>query len=342
MPFWKQLLLTLYYHATYPVRACHYWREVSKDRLPLIVLYYHRIADDRANPWTVSNAMFVRQMRWLRERFDFISLGEAQRRIRRGYNPQPCVSITFDDGYADNCRQAIPWLIKHRIACTYFVTLQNVLDEEPFSHDLAMGLRFAPNTLEQLRAMAAAGIEIGAHGYTHANLGPIADPRLLRHEVVAAKEELEAALGRPVRYFAFPYGLSDNLNPAAFALAKEAGYAGVCSAYGGFNFPGDDPFHLQRIPVSDEMIRLKNWVTLDPRKLRTKRFVYQETSDSGLGRDFGLGSSGLELSACTTIRYDTVALPHLDRRPKTHNVSLLRQPRIPRRADPAADRHAGR
>ena len=92
---------------------------------------------------------------------------------------------------------------------------------------------------------------------------------------MAAKEELETVLGRPVRYFAFPYGLSDNLNPAAFALAKEAGYAGVCSAYGGFNFPGDDPFHLQRIPVSDDMIRLKNWVTLDPRKLRTKRFQYR-------------------------------------------------------------------
>jgi peptidoglycan/xylan/chitin deacetylase (PgdA/CDA1 family) len=277
MPLWKQLLLTLYYHATYPVRTWNYWREVSNDHLPAIVLYYHRIADDRADPRTISNAMFVRQVRWLRERFDFISLGDAQQRIRRGYNPQPCISITFDDGYADNCQQAIPWLIKERIPCTYFVTLQNILKEEPFSHDLMLGHRFAPNTLEQLRAMAAAGIEIGAHAYTHTDLGAITDPRLLRYEVVTAKEDLQAALGRSVRYFAFPYGQHTNLNPAAFALAKEAGYAGVCSAYGGFNFPGDDPFHLQRIPVDDDMIRLKNWVTMDPRKLRTKRFVYQGT-----------------------------------------------------------------
>ena len=112
MPLWKQLLLSLYYHATYPVRVWDYWREVSRDHLPVIVLYYHRIADDRANRWTISNAMFLRQMRWLQERFDFISLDDVQGRIQRGYNPQPCVSITFDDGYADNCRQAIPWLIK--------------------------------------------------------------------------------------------------------------------------------------------------------------------------------------------------------------------------------------
>ena len=66
-------------------------------------------------------------------------------------------------------------------------------------------------------------------------------------------------------------------------MARQAGYAGVCSAYGGFNFPGDDPFHLQRIPVDDDMIRLKNWVTMDPRKLRTRRFEYREVRGQGRG-----------------------------------------------------------
>jgi hypothetical protein len=79
-----------------------------------------------------------------------------------------------------------------------------------------------------------------------------------------------------VRYFAFPFGQHANLDPRAFELAAEAGYAGVCSAYGGFNFPGDDPFHLQRIVIDEVMIRLKNWVTMDPRKLRTPRFEYRE------------------------------------------------------------------
>lgn len=297
MPLWRQLLLTLYYQATRPVRARNYWRAASEDRLPVMVLYYHRIADDCANPWTVSNATFLRQIHWLRERFDFVSLHEAQQRIRRGYNPQPCVSVTFDDGYADNCQQAVPWLIKERIPCTYFVTLQNVLSGEPFSHDLAMGRRIAPNTLEQLLAMAEAGIEIGAHTYSHADLGRITDPRLLHYEVVAAKEELQAVLGQPVRYFAFPYGQYANLQPAAFTLAKQSGYAGVCSAYGGYNFPGDDAFHLQRIPVDGAMIRLKNWVTVDPRKLHTQRFVYEAAGDgergTGIGRR-GVGDEGKE------------------------------------------------
>jgi peptidoglycan/xylan/chitin deacetylase (PgdA/CDA1 family) len=293
MPLWKQLLLTIYYHATYPVRAWDGWREACRGRLPVIVLYYHRIADDRANEWTTSNAMFLRQMRWLQNRFDFISLRDAQGRIARGYNPRPCVSITFDDGYADNCQQAIPWLIKQGIPCTYFVTAENVIEEKPFSHDTSMGHCFAPNTLEQLRAMAAAGIEIGAHSYNHADLGAITDLDELHRQVVASKEELERAVGRLIRYFAFPYGLHRNLSVPAFELARAAGYAGVCSAYGGFNFPGDDPFHLQRIPVENGMIRLKNWVTMDRRKMSIPRFEYldqgPEVRDQGPGvRDQGL------------------------------------------------------
>ncbi len=275
MPLWKQLLLSAYYDATCPLRAWSRRRRALQGRLPAIVLFWHRVADDRANAWTTPNALFLRQIRWLEKRFAFVSLEEVQRRIRAGCNHEPCVSITFDDGYADNCRQAIPWLIKKRIPFTYFVTVQNILTGEPFPDDLAMGRRLAPNNLEQLRAMASAGVEIGAHTFTHANLGATTDQRLLHYEVISAREELQKSLGHSIRYFAVPYGLHANLSKAVFALSAAAGYAGVCSAYGGFNFPGDDPFHLQRIPSGACMIQMKNWVTVDPRKLRTPRFEYR-------------------------------------------------------------------
>ena len=96
-------------------------------------------------------------------------------------------------------------------------------------------------------------------------------------EVVTAKAQLEQIAERPVRYFAFPYGMQQNLNAAVFALAENVGYDGVCSAYGGFNFPGEDPFHMQRIPVDNYLIRLKNWATVDPRKRRVLRFQYEQS-----------------------------------------------------------------
>src|SRR5208283_1899681 len=109
------------------------------------------------------------QVGWLQRTFELISLEEVQRRLRSGINDRPAVHITFDDGYADNCQTAIPWLIKERIPCTYFVTVQNVLEGRPFGHDLTCGADLAPNSLAEIRAMADAGIEIGAHTYSHAD-----------------------------------------------------------------------------------------------------------------------------------------------------------------------------
>ncbi len=275
MPGWKRLLLNLYYRGSYPIRWWSHRRAAAGGRVPIVIIYYHRVADEEINPWTISNRAFARQITWLQAHFELVSLQEVQQRVRRGENHRRCVSITFDDGYADNCHEAIPLLVKERIPCTYFVTLQNVLKGRPFAHDLALGHALQPNSLEQLKAMAAAGIEIAAHTNTHPDLGQLTDRQQLRQEVVVAGKDLQAAVDRKVRYFAFPFGQQANLSREAFAMAREAGYEAVCSAYGGLNYPGDDPFHLQRIAVSDDLIRLKNRVTVDPRKAHVPRFDYE-------------------------------------------------------------------
>ncbi len=259
---------SLYYAATLPYR---WWtRRIAEaaHRAAVVVLTYHRVADDRATPWTMSNRMFTRQIEWLAARFDLVSLAEAQRKLRAGDNDRTAVCITFDDGYADNCQAAIPLLVRRQIPCVYFVTLQNVLDGVPFDHDLKLGKPAPPNTLEQLRAMADAGIEIGSHGYEHVDMGRIEDPRELQRQILVSRLRIEKLLNRPVRYFAFPFGHGEHLSPAAMAIARKGGYAGVCSCGGGYNFPGQDPFLLARIPMDDSMSFLKNCVTIDPRKVR--------------------------------------------------------------------------
>ena len=269
-------MLTAYYYGSLPMRWWANVRRAASGGVPIMVLFYHRVADEYPNLWTMSSAQFERQILWLRERFDLISLTEAQRRIRHGTNRKPCISITFDDGYADNCAFAMPLLIRHRIPCTYFVSMRNVTRGEPFPHDIEAGQPLRPNTAEELRWLANAGIEIGLHTRTHADLGQISDPEQLYDEVVDAGHELANLVDRPIRFFAFPFGLHENLNSTAFQLAQQAGYAGVCSAYGGYNFPGDDPFHLQRFHADIEWIRWKNWVTCDPRKMRViKRYEYE-------------------------------------------------------------------
>ena len=275
--FLKNLLLGAYYHSTLGWRLRWIERTADQGRAPVMVLIYHRIADDAANLWTMSNEMFVRQITWARQHYEIVSLTEAQRRVRSGHNERPCVSITFDDGYAVNCQHALPFLVRERIPCTYFVTTEGALTGSPFGHDLAMGNRFEPNTLEQLKALVAAGIEIGAHTRTHPAVAQITDAAELHDEIVTARDELQEAVGQPIRYFAFPFGQHHRLSASAIHLAYHCGYEAVCSAYGGYNFPGDDAFHLQRIPADENFLRFRNWLTLDPRKRHSvRRFKYGE------------------------------------------------------------------
>ncbi len=235
---------------------------------PLCVLFYHRVADTHPNSWTISNRQFSRQIHWLSEHVKLVSLDEIQRRMRSGKNQELAACITFDDGYAENCQRAIPLLLERQIPCTYFVALDFILSRRAFPHDEHAGQRLEPNTLTQLREMSRAGIEIGAHTRNHLDLGQVTDPDRIYDEIVTATAELAEQIEQPIRYFAFPFGQPENLNQVAARMAREAGIQGVCSAYGAYNLPGDDPFHIRRIHGDPEFARLRNWLTVCPRKLR--------------------------------------------------------------------------
>jgi peptidoglycan/xylan/chitin deacetylase (PgdA/CDA1 family) len=263
----RSQLLGLYYLATLPHRKRAAMERALLQTVPVMVLFYHRVADTRPNSWTISWPHFRAQMEWISQRFDLITLDQMQHRIEAEVNDQPAVCITFDDGYADNCDQAIPWLLDQNIPFTYFVATDHIMRGTPFSHDVAAGHPLAPNSIDQLREMSRAGVEIGAHTRTHADLGTLDSTTELQREIVGSRDDLEAALQRPIRYFAFPYGLPENMSRDAFQIAYKAGFRGVCSAYGGYNQPAGDPFHIHRIHGDPQWSRLRNWLTVDPRKL---------------------------------------------------------------------------
>lgn len=275
MNYWKQQLLTAYRWGTSPARRLGNRRAAASGNAPVIVLFYHRVADTYPNGWTMSTRQFQRQVDWMRRHVDCVSIEQAQERIRNGRNRRPAVCITFDDGYADNCDFALPLLMRHQIPVTYFVTVEQAVTGQSFPHDLAAGQPLLPNSIDQLRSLAESGVEIGAHTRRHTDLGRVSDPERLYDEIVGAGRDLADLLDRSIRYFAFPYGLHENMTSQAFALARESGYQAVCSAYGGYNFPGDDSFHLQRIHADPEWARWMNWMTIDRRKVQhVERFEY--------------------------------------------------------------------
>ena len=90
--------------------------------------------------------------------------------------------------------------------------------------------QYAPVSWDQLREMADAGIEIGAHTRTHCRLTRVDDQQLVA-ELAGARERLEEQLGRPVVSLCYPNGAPDDFDARVMQAAERAGYRSAVAAY---------------------------------------------------------------------------------------------------------------
>src|ERR1700759_3055747 len=90
----------------------------------IIVLMYHRVDKVDTNPWSicVSPENFEKQIRFLKQNFNIITVDELVIQLRSNTINQNAVCITFDDGYADNYIHAKPVLEKYNCPATFFIT----------------------------------------------------------------------------------------------------------------------------------------------------------------------------------------------------------------------------
>jgi len=93
------------------------------ERARLSILTYHRVLaeQDALFPNEVTAQRFDQQMSLLKRVFNVLPLEEAVERLKSGTLPERAISITFDDGYADNVTIALPILQRHGLAATFFI-----------------------------------------------------------------------------------------------------------------------------------------------------------------------------------------------------------------------------
>ena len=86
-------------------------------------MIYHRVLDepDFMRPDEVDKEAFTWQMELLAMHFNVLPLSEALERMQNDTLPSRAVSITFDDGYADNYTNALPILKKCNLTATFFI-----------------------------------------------------------------------------------------------------------------------------------------------------------------------------------------------------------------------------
>jgi len=129
--------------------------------------------------------------------------------------------ITFDDGYENNLRCALPVVQRFGFTATCYAVANQVGQRNQW--DLERGVPQVPlMTVELLQAWVDAGQEIGSHTLSHCFLGGL-DVAQQRQEIAESRAALEGMVRQSggVRNFCYPYG---SLDAQSVACAREAGY----------------------------------------------------------------------------------------------------------------------
>lgn len=209
------------------------------------ILMYHALAHRPApsvRALSVSPEAFAEQMALLGDR-GFTPLTTAVlAAVWRGHGRLPArpVLITFDDGYEGVHRHALPVLARHGFAATLFVSTGWL--RGPYDEGGALDTML---DWDQVRQLAAAGVEIGGHSHTHPQLDQLGDRRL-GEEAVRCREIVAAELGAAPVSFAYPYGYSTRrvrraVRAAGFEQSLAVGNALACRDQG--------PYALKRVTV---------------------------------------------------------------------------------------------
>jgi peptidoglycan/xylan/chitin deacetylase (PgdA/CDA1 family) len=173
-------------------------------------------------------ALFAQHLSWLTEQCHVVPFGCVPAATRRKTN-RPVVSVTFDDGYADNYEYAFPVLQRYGVRAMFFLTAGFVEKGAAVRQRLQSAWRSSPDQIRplewwQIRQMRRGGMEFGAHSYDHFNLAEL--PKgAAEDDMRRAKDVLEERLGEPVTSMAYPFGKPRrHFTAETVNLAAKVGY----------------------------------------------------------------------------------------------------------------------
>ena len=200
---------------------------------------------------------FRDKVRWLSRNCDVVSLAAAcdrpgldERRLN--------VALTFDDGFEEHRTFVAPLLTELGLPATFFVPSGSIdLSPEGAERFAKDGLRrrgsfrfMGSSVLEELAGEPL--FEVGGHTAGHVDLGQLTDEAGLTAEIVHDKAALEQVVGRPVRWFAFPFGTPENVSARALRAIEDAGYRAAFTIVPSFWSSGQDRYLVGRDCLSLE------------------------------------------------------------------------------------------
>lgn len=155
------------------------------------------------------------------------------------------VALTFDDGYEDFYKNAMPILAQYRYPATVFVVSSLIGKTNEWDVSRYGGVVERLMDVQQLIEIKQMGVEIGSHSLSHKDL-TLLDDDGLKTEIMGSKKQLEDLLQMPVETFCYPFG---GCNQKVKDVVMVGHYKSGIGTKRGTVFLSDDLFDLRRIPV---------------------------------------------------------------------------------------------
>jgi peptidoglycan/xylan/chitin deacetylase (PgdA/CDA1 family) len=211
---------------------------IVADPQPVPILVYHRVETKPSGPPLVdmSTRLFTKQMAWLaRNGYQAVTLHRVYDAwTSKAVLPPKPIVLTFDDGYADQVRNAAPILRQYRWPAELdLVSSALYTGDDPPATSL---------TPEMVQGLLDDGWGLESHSVSHLDMTRLWG-RKLRHELVDSRSRLEELFDAQVDFFCFPGGIYDKRVKLA---VRRAGYLAATGTRFGAATPRD-LFSLGRI-----------------------------------------------------------------------------------------------
>ncbi len=205
----------------------------SQKKSGLRVLMYHsinrKVEDDIYDIYNMPNDLFEKHIKIIKD-YNLVSLKEENLlKIPTG------LSITFDDGFANNYYIAEKLCSLFEIPFSVFVTANNVKQKkEGFL-----------NKKELIDLSNCKNVNIGSHSFNHINLAEH-DEKKIRNELYNSKAYLEDLLGKEINTISYPNG---SVNRVVRDCAADIGYKIGFTSINQINDDHSDLLLLSRTPI---------------------------------------------------------------------------------------------
>lgn len=215
------------------------------DPVKATILIYHSVRPmsekltKSQKAFDVDTIMFEKQIKYLLDNnYKIISMDELSKHYQNNAPlPKNAVIMNFDDGWKNQYIYAYPILKKYGVTATFFI----------YTDKISVGHSFM--NWDEIMDLQNNGMQIESHSISHPILTRIHNDDTLLNEISQSKKILEQKLNKPIKIFAYPYGMYDD---KSINIVKSSGYLLARGIYHGRIHSVDTQFKETGYLVSND------------------------------------------------------------------------------------------